>query len=241
MLNPSPMLPHPPLLPAAIRPPRSFEAVARQIVTLIRAEYAVGERLPAERVLADRFGVSRPTLREAILSLQMAGMLQVRGKSGAYVLSRDEATSLPGIEGCGPFENLQARQMIEPQIATLAAQHATPLHLAQLAETLAAMRRAHAEEREADVPDHRFHMILAEMTGNGVLVALSDQLWRGQIDSRIWQELHLHMEMERYRPTWLADHEAVFRAVELKAGKRASIAMARHLANIQTALMVTRT
>ena len=232
-------MPSPPLISPAIRPPRSFEAVARQIAALIRDEYAVGERLPAERILAERFGVSRPTLREAILSLQMTGMVQVRDKSGAYVLRRDQPASSPEIQGFGPFENLQARQMIEPQIAALAAQHATPLHLAQLAETLAAMRRDHAGGREADVPDHQFHTILAEMTGNGVLVSLCDQLWRGQIDSRIWQELHLHMEMERYRPVWLTDHEAIFRRVERKEPKHASAAMVRHLVNIRNALMTT--
>jgi GntR family uxuAB operon transcriptional repressor len=219
-------------------PRRSFEIVARQITALIKAEYEIGDRLPAERELAKTFGVSRPTIREALLSLQMAGVVQVRTNSGAYVLSRQGAAEvLPALEGFGPFENLQARQLIEPQIAALAAQHATDTQLAQLAETLAAMRRDHAAGEEADVPDHRFHVVLAEATGNGVLVTICDGLWRGQIESRIWQEIHTIMPMESYRPIWLADHEAIFHAVEHRNAKAASTAMMRHLTNIRNALM----
>lgn len=231
----------PAMLPAAPASPplRSFEAVARRIAALVRSDYAIGQRLPAERELARLFEVSRPTIREAILSLQMAGMLQVRKNSGAYVVSRHEAPEVQGLGGFGPFENLQARQMIEPQIASLAAQHATPQQRAAMAETLAEMRSAHARDEEADIADHRFHILLAEASGNGVLVPISDQLWRGQIESRIWQEIHSFMPMESYRPTWLRDHEAIFRAVEDRKPRSAALAMARHLNNIRDALMAS--
>jgi GntR family uxuAB operon transcriptional repressor len=229
------MLPDPPATPVL----RSFETVARQIAALVQHDHAVGQRLPAERELAKRFGVSRPTIREAILSLQMAGMLEVRKNSGAYVIRRQEAPEMKDLSGFGPFENLQARRMIEPQIAALAAQHATPLQLAAMAGTLADMRADHARGMEADAADHRFHILLAEATGNGVLVPIADQLWRGQIDSGIWQEIHRYMPMERYRTTWLRDHEAIFRAVEERKPRGASLAMTRHLANIHAALMAT--
>src|SRR5712664_752000 len=79
------MSPTPPVAPL-----RSFEAVARQIASMVQASYRIGQRLPAERELAKTFGVSRPTIREAILSLAMSGMLQVRSNSGAYVIGRHE-------------------------------------------------------------------------------------------------------------------------------------------------------
>lgn len=229
------------MLPESPRAPtlRSFETVARRIADLVRRDLTLGDRLPAERELARRFGVSRPTVREAILSLQMAGTLEVRKNSGAYVASLQEAPEVGSLTGFGPFENLQARRMIEPQIAALAAQHATPLHLAAMAGTLADMRAEHARGMEADAADHRFHILLAEASGNGVLVPIADQLWRGQIESGIWQEIHRHMPMELYRPTWLRDHEVIFRAVEERKPRSASLAMARHLANIHDALMKT--
>lgn len=224
---------------ASVSPPRSFEVVAQRIVALIKAGYAVGQRLPPERQLAQSFGVSRPTIREAILSLQMAGMVQVRHNSGTYVTSCQETVEVRTLEGFGPFENLQVRQMVEPQIAALAAQSASPTQVADLAATLATMRREHALGREADSADHRFHVLLAEATGNGVLVSFSDSLWRGQIESRIWQDIHSYMPMERYRPIWLRDHEAIFRAVADRSARRASTAMTRHLGNIRDALMAS--
>lgn len=226
------MLPDPPS-----RPERSFEIVARRIAAMIQARYEIGERLPAERDLAKTFGVSRPTVREAILSLAMSGMLKVRSNSGVYVISRHEAPDVHALEGYGPFENLEARQLIEPQIAAIAAQRASETTVAQLAEALAMMRWEHAQGREADTSDHRFHMVLAEATGNGALVSISDSLWRAQTESGIWREIHNHMRMEDYRPMWLRDHEDIFEAVRLRNPRKASSAMTRHLNNIRDALM----
>lgn len=220
-----------------VAPLRSFEVVARQIASMVQASYRIGQRLPAERELAKTFGVSRPTIREAILSLAMSGMLQVRSNSGAYVISRRELPDVHALEGAGPFENLEARQMIEPQIAAAAAQRATKATLVQLADALAMMRREHAEGREADTSDHRFHVILAESTGNSALVSICDSLWRAQSDSRIWQEIHAHMRMEDYRSVWLRDHEAIFEAVSAGNARKAGTAMTRHLNNIRDALM----
>jgi DNA-binding FadR family transcriptional regulator len=220
-----------------VAPLRSFEVVARQIASMVQARYGIGQRLPPERELAKTFGVSRPTIREAILSLALSGMLQVRSNSGAYVISRHELPDVHALEGAGPFENLEARQMIEPPIAALASQRASKTTMVQLADALAMMRWEHAQGREADTSDHRFHVILAEATGNSALVLLCDSLWRAQSDSRIWQEIHAHMRMEDYRSVWLKDHEAIFEAVSAGNARKASAAMARHLGNIRDALM----
>jgi len=225
-----------PVAPSPI-PLRSFEIVAKQIAAMVQASYRIGQRLPAERELAQTFGVSRPTIREAILSLAMAGMLEVRSNSGAYVISRHEAPEVHALEGFGPFENLEARQLVEPQIAALAAQRASETTLAQLAESLAMMRWEHAQGREADTSDLRFHIVLAEATGNSALVSICDSLWRGQIESRIWHEIHAHMRMEDYRPMWLKDHEQIFEAVRARDSRKASAAMTHHLNNIRKALM----
>jgi DNA-binding FadR family transcriptional regulator len=221
----------------SVAPLRSFEVVARQIASMVQARYGIGQRLPPERELAKTFGVSRPTIREAILSLAMSGMLQVRSNSGAYVVSRHELPDVHALEGAGPFENLEARQMIEPQIAALASQRASKTTIVQLADALAMMRWEHAQGREADGSDHRFHVILAEATGNSALVLICDSLWRAQGDSRIWQEIHAHMCMEDYRSVWLKDHEAILEAVSAGNARKASTAMTRHLGNIRDVLM----
>jgi GntR family uxuAB operon transcriptional repressor len=120
-----------------VAPLRSFEVVARQTASIVQASYRIGQRLPPERELAKTFGVSRPTIREAILLLAMSGMLQVRSNSCAYVISRHELPDVHALEGAGRFENLEARQMIEQQIAALAARRASKTTIVQLADALA--------------------------------------------------------------------------------------------------------
>lgn len=216
---------------------RSFEVVAQKITNLVQADYKPGQRLPSERDMAQHFGVSRPTIREAILSLVMAGVLEVRRNSGVYVVGLGGLREVQVLEGFGPFENLEARRLVEPPLAAAVARQPSAQTLAELADSLAAMRQAHADGQEADVPDHRFHMIIAEASGNGVLVAVGDMLWRGQIESRIWREIHLHMPMAAYRPMWLADHERIYEAILNRSARKASAAMALHLDHIRDALM----
>ncbi len=216
---------------------RSFEAVAQKIATLVQAEYKIGERLPSERAMAQQFGVSRPTIREAVLSLVMAGVLAVRHNSGVYVAGPLALRDVQAFEGYGPFENLAARRLVEPPLAAAAAKQPGARLLPDLATSLDAMRAAHAAGEESDVADHHFHMIIAEASGNGVLVAVCDMLWRGQIESRIWREIHLHMPMAAYRPVWLADHERIYDAIAAGNRRKASAAMAQHLDHIRDALM----
>jgi GntR family transcriptional regulator, uxu operon transcriptional repressor len=216
---------------------RSFEAVAQKITSLVQAEYEIGQRLPSERAMAQQFGVSRPTIREAVLSLVLAGVLEVRHNSGVYVVGATGLRGVQALEGFGPFENLAARRLVEPPLAATAARQPSERTLADLAKSLVGMRRAHADGQEADVFDHRFHMIIAEASGNGALAAVCDMLWRGQIESRIWREIHVHMPMAAYRPMWLADHERIYEAIRDQSKRKASAAMALHLDHIRDALM----
>lgn len=216
---------------------RSFEAVAAKIAAMVQARLEIGQRLPAERELATQFCVSRPTIREAILSLALVGMLEVRKNVGVYVLSRHERPRIKDVEGFGPFEMLAARQMVEPQLAAIAARQATPTILAQLADALAMMRKENAQGREADIGDHRFHVTVAEATGNGALVAVCDMLWTAQVESRIWREIYSHMDIKTFWPLWIDDHERIYEAIRAGDPKAASNAMNRHLEHVHAVLM----
>lgn len=215
---------------------RAYEVVANDIAALIRAKYEIGERLPAERELATRFGVSRPTVREALLRLSLAGMVEVRKNSGVYVTSRQELANITEA-GTGPFENLDARIAIEPEIAAIAADKITDSILAQLADAIAMMRWEHSEGREADVGDRRFHITIASATGNATLVSIVDQLWKSQLDSRIWNEIHRRMHMRDHWPMWLADHQRIFEALQARSPDKARRAMLKHIRNIKDTLL----
>jgi len=216
---------------------RSFEIVADKITALAQAEYQPGQRLPSEREMAARFGVSRPTIREAILSLVMAGALEVRHNSGVYVVSLTGSPKIGAMGGFGPFENLAARRLVEPPLAATAARHASSEMIAALEATLVQMQATHDAGEQAELHDHRFHMIIAEASGNGVLVAVCDMMWRGQSESRIWLEINERTPMAAYRPVWLADHERILAAIAARNPRQASAAMALHLDHIRDSLM----
>ncbi len=215
---------------------RAYEVVANDIAALIQAKYEIGDKLPAEREFATRYSVSRPTVREALLRLSLAGMVEVRKNSGVYVTSRQELANITE-SGTGPFENLDARIIIEPGIAAIAAQKITDSALAQLADAIAMMRWEHAQGREADVGDRRFHVTIASVTGNATLVNIVDQLWKTQLDSRIWNEIHRGMHMRSHWPMWLADHQRIFEALQARNPDAARKAMLRHIRNIKDTLL----
>ncbi|HEV7327716.1 MAG TPA: FCD domain-containing protein [Bosea sp. (in: a-proteobacteria)] len=157
-------------------------------------------------------------------------------KGGVYVAQPHVATDLKSA-GIGPFETIDARLLIEPEVAAIAASKVTDGLLAELAACIAQMRQAHAQGHEADAGDHRFHVAIASATGNGMLVAVCDQLWRAQLNSPIWDDIHRRMRMNRYWKVWLNDHEQIFAAIKLGSSIQARIEMIRHLDNVRQALL----
>ena len=99
----------------SVKVQRLYLQVADQLMELIRGgSLKSGERLPSERDLAEQFGVSRPTIREAMIALEIAGLVEIRSGSGVYVLeARDKSSPQVDDQGPGPFEILEARRLIE--------------------------------------------------------------------------------------------------------------------------------
>src|SRR5881396_1870048 len=103
---------------------RLYRQIADQIAALIeRGEYKAGERLPPERDLAKQLGVSRPSVREALIALEVEGYVEVRVGSGVYVRGARATGTVDLAEDTGPFELIKARWLIEAECAALAAKH----------------------------------------------------------------------------------------------------------------------
>src|SRR3954470_6781488 len=101
-------------------PRRLYEQIAHQLASAISAgKYEIGQRLPSERELAQSFSVSRPTLREAIIALELDELVEVRAGSGGYVTNREPPTGQAGVKDIGPFELLEARRAIEGEACAL--------------------------------------------------------------------------------------------------------------------------
>ena len=107
---------------------RLYRQIAEQLSALIASgEFAEGARLPSERELAAQLGVSRPSVREALIALELAGKVAVRVGAGVFVAARrPTVVADPTSEGHGPFELLRARRLVEGEIAMEAALHAIP-------------------------------------------------------------------------------------------------------------------
>jgi len=209
----------------SIQPQRMYEQIAAELTRLIRErEFRPGDRLPPERELAQQLGVSRPSVREAMIALETAGVIEVRTGSGTYVRSVvDEkfrlATDAPGIR-----EQIDARRLIEPELAALAATSATKEEIALLA---GAVERAEAHFRKgerAEDDDYTFHTVLAAASRNTVLAELIRHLW----DLRrhpMWDTLRNRVVTPEHRMEVIADRRAIVSALRKRDAPAARKAM----------------
>ena len=211
---------------------RLYEQVADQIGALIRAgEFAPGQRLPAERDLAKSLRVSRPVVREAMIALEIGGLIEVRTGAGAFVRDQPLAPAAPINTGHSPSDILKARMLIEGETAALAAARATPLDLAAIAAQQDEMIAEHAAGREWRGADLGFHAAIARASGNAALTAVVE---------RLWQEQHapvfsLLSERVRLRDNWAATvrgHADVLAAIRASKRKEARDAMRAHLTQV---------
>ncbi|MGB3167211.1 MAG: FadR/GntR family transcriptional regulator [Alteraurantiacibacter sp.] len=155
---------------------RLYQSVARQIAQLIdEGQYPAGSRLPGERDLAEKFDVSRVTIREAEIALQATGRLEIKTGSGVYVSEKpvDLGNTLPKASA---FEVTEARLLIESEAAALAARNITDEQIAKLEELIE--RMGHADPDDANEADEQFHLTIAEASNNQALVHTVRQLWK---------------------------------------------------------------
>lgn len=223
----------------AVEPLRLYRQIAGQIAALIeQGEYRVGSKLPAERELAALLGVSRTSVREAIISLELAGLVEVRVGTGIFVREASSARGTAPVNagvandsGPGPFELLSARAVIEGEIAALAARHHTKAEVRALRATIERMR-VHADDfAERDAADREFHERIAAMTGNGALTWVVSNLW-DQRRSDLWTRTERHFHTPALRAKTLLDHEAIVSAIAAQDPDNAREAMRHHLSRV---------
>jgi DNA-binding FadR family transcriptional regulator len=205
---------------------RLYQVVADQIGQLIRAgEFRSGDRLPPERDLSRRLGVSRPVVREAMVALEIVGLVEVRGGSGVYIRELAGPLQVPDA-GEGPYDAFIARRALEGEIAAAAAEHADAERLAELAAAVEQMRLEARASPPAGPGDRRFHLALAAASGNSIYVHLVRFVWDELLNrGPIWAKLG---ERRAVRPTRLLEHEAILAAVAARDPARARQAVHAH-------------
>ena len=206
------------------------EDVAEHILDRIRARHwTVGMKLPAEPELAELFDVSRSTIRTALRSLQLAGILRTRSGSGTYVAdsapavleARDLAFVMADPQNLSAL--VQARYILEPQLAALAAKNATPEHVEQLFAILQEME--HDRDRHSLMSNgYRFHQAVAQFADNQVLYGFFQSAARQMRGLRVLDSLTLEVYLEG-----IEDHRAIAKAIRQGDDALAKQLMRSHL------------
>jgi GntR family transcriptional repressor for pyruvate dehydrogenase complex len=225
----------------AAEPKRLYRQVAGALRALIsRDGYAAGSRLPPERQLALALKVSRPSVREALIALEVEGWIEVRMGSGIYVCERgrdDSSADAVRQDPPGPLELLRARALVEGEVAALAATMANRTHIAGLEE---AVRQMEKEAASGAVPlqgDRLFHLRLARITGNSTLVRVVAELF-DQRSNPLSSRLGEHLEHSASWQSAVREHRQVIQALQGRDPAAARIAMQRHMARSHRRLSV---
>lgn len=221
---------------------RFYQVVARKIARLIEERSGDPDwRLPSERELADDLGVSRPSIREAVIALEMRGIVEVRGRAGIVVLPN--ASGLINFDtintdvGAGPFEILEARMAVEASAASIAATRATTYDYLQLEESISAMQAGPLDKDGRDPADRDFHRIVAGMTGNAVIISMVDALWNQQESSRMWKAIHHRIYKPDVQPIWIGHHYGILASLRARNPDAAYKAMWQHISGVANELL----
>jgi GntR family transcriptional repressor for pyruvate dehydrogenase complex len=211
---------------------RLYVKIADQLRTLIENDvYKPGQRFPAERALAEKLGVSRPTIREAMIALELSGLIEIRTGSGIYVSYKNPVT-LPKLvdKGIGPFEILEMRYILESEICALAATKITDEQVERLYELIAEMEIEEKQPDSSEKADCQFHLLIAEASQNSALYESVKWLWELRSKSVLSNSFFQTIRKEGVQPS-IEDHKKIAMALSQRNAERASLAMKNHIEN----------
>ena len=222
-------------------PKRLYQKIGHGIrQQIISGDYPVGSRMPSERDIAEMLNVSRTIVREALIMLELEGLIEVRKGSGIHVISNENAIAAneeSEFNDVGPFELLQARQLMESHIAAFAATQINKSNLQAMRAALEMEKQELSQGTNSGKGDELFHMAVAEATQNSVLVSLTQQLWDIRLKSPMWKRLHEWIENVDYLEEWVGDHDKIIQALSSKNPEAARDAMWQHLENVKNTLL----
>lgn len=206
-----------------------YRKIVQAIITdIANGVYQVGARLPAERDLTERFKVSRPTIREAMIALEMKGMVEARKGSGVFVLASSSNDSEQELD-IGAFEITEARRLLEGEVAAVAATEINEQQLLELRGILAEMDQD--DTVAAEDADRRFHIAIAEATGNAVIISAVTDFWDMRFRSPLAREV-LAKAGSLGTENRMIEHGRILSALEARSPVDARNAMRDHLARV---------
>jgi DNA-binding FadR family transcriptional regulator len=207
---------------------RLYQEIALQIRGHIEnGEFAVGTRLPSERELAESMKVSRPSVREALIALEVEGLVEVKPGAGIFVCEPQRPFPYHAPSE-GPLELMRARIVIEGEIAAMVARQMRDADIKELERILETMVPDPHSEGSYLPADRAFHLYIAEKTGNSVLVRIVAELFDAR-HSPLSLQFKKHFEDATTRKQAIVEHKTIIKALASRNPETAKQAMQRHL------------
>ena len=223
-----------------VKKTRVYEEIVVKVKHMIeKGRLHSGDQLPSERELAEVFNVSRSSVREALRSLETQGYLESRQGDGTYIARQPVETLVNPLatviftEKDGQMELFEMRRLIEPQLAYLAAERATPEEIVMLGKALELQEDAYAKGESGTEVDKTFHYILAKAAKNKVILRIIDNIMDLLVESR-----DKYLQVEGRPEKSLARHREVLNAIRSGDKDLAARVMSEHLEDIEASLFL---
>ena len=202
-------------------------------------EFALGDRLPSERLLGAEYKVSRPTVREALFALEMDGLIDVRVGAGVYVKALKPSSGLAGSADVGPFELIEARRLFEGEACALAAVRMSQEDLDELSALLPRidMSETGNDVESSEAADRQFHTIIARASQNSAILAAIEMFWDMRQGSQQYRFMSAKAHAAGVVPR-LDEHRLIFEALRAGDADGARQAMHKHLSRVLDSLML---
>lgn len=209
---------------------RMFWSIVDKIESRIDSgEFTPGARLPPEREFVETYNVSRPTIREAIIALEVRGRVEVKSGSGVYVLDnpQEKVSNIP----ISAFELTQARALFEGEAAALAAFNITDEQLAALDQTMIQMELG----QDVEQADRDFHLIISKATKNNAILTSIQKLWK--IRTTRTEVASAYKDIcSKSHDKRLEEHREILNALRERDATAARTAMHKHFQRLINAL-----
>lgn len=215
---------------------RLYRSIVSKIEALIDGgSYPTGSRLPAERELAEKFGVSRVAVREAEIALQAVGRIEIKTGSGAYVLDAPgtQEAELPDVSA---FELTEARALFEGEAAALAAAQIDDETLAKLDRCIEIMATTGPHEDAGQLADRDFHRIVAAASGNAAITHVIETMWNLREEVEHVKAVYDSVCSEKLGAR-AKEHSAILDALRARDPAAARIAMRRHFTRLLESML----
>jgi len=226
-----------------VKTKKVYMKIVEQVRDLIKeGKLKPRDKLPPEQVLAEKFGTSRPSVREALSALEILGITESRGGKGNFIkdnldtlLYEQKFRELEEEES--PFELLEARKAVETEIVDLAAKKATKEDIDAIYESLYKMKGAMSNIPKMMELDREFHMNIARAAHNNLLFSMMTYL-SNLLNEKLWINMkEKTWNLPGYPQKYLKEHTEIFNAIKNKDSKNARKQVSHHLDGVEKDLL----